>query len=208
MQSLIAVTTAASDLTLLTDADLRQATGVATGSDTQLAALGRRVAAAITSRCNVRTAGAQTPTLRLETITETFRLDCPVDVLLLARRPVVEIVSVTEDTVAVDSTDWETDEAAGLLRRLSSDYPAWWQACKIVVVYRAGWATVPDNLRNAAMKLAGVFWSEGQKVDPSLKRVSIPGVIDKEYWVGPSDDPALPREVEDLLGDYINTVVG
>jgi hypothetical protein len=208
MQSILTVTTAATDLTLLTMAELRKATGIASGSDDDLAAVGRRVAAAITSHCNVKTVGATPPTLRLETLTQTFRLQCPVESLILSRRPLIEIVSVTEDAVAVESTDYEMRAGIGILDRLCSDYPAWWSASKIIVVYRAGWATVPDNLRNAAMKLAAVFWSEGIKVDLSLKRESIPGVIDREWWVGPTDDPAIPREVQDLLADYINPAIG
>lgn len=209
MQSILTVTTAATDIALLTEAELRQAIGSPSASTPDVLALGRRVAAALTSHCNVRAVGAATPTLRLETLTEVFRLGCPIEELVLARRPIVEIVSVTEDTLTVDSGDYEVSNAgAGFLRRLCSDYPAWWSACKITVVYRAGWQTVPDNLRSAAMKQAAAFWSEGAKVDQGLKRESIPGVIDREWWVGPSDDPAVAREVEDLLADYINPTIG
>lgn len=208
MQSLLTLTTAAEDRSLLTLDELRQATGVATGSDTKLLTLGRAVAGAIVSHCNVRAIAAAPATLRSEVVSETFRPAAPVDGLILARRPVTAIASVTEDGVALTATDYELDAGAGILYRLSDDFRSWWSASKIVIAYTAGWSTVPDNLRNAAMKLAAVFWSEGVKADPSLKRERIDGVIEREWWVGPSDDPALPREVEDLLADYINPVVG
>lgn len=206
MRSILTVTTAASDLTLLTMAELRQATGIATGQDTQLAALGRGIAAAITSHCNVRAAGATPPTLRLETLTEVFRPECAVDQLILARRPLGMITSVVEDLVTVETTDYEMDASLGLLHRLSDDYRAWWSASKITVVYTAGWSTVPENLRSAAMKLATALYSETGR-DPSLKAIDIPGVISREYWVGPSDDPLINAEIEDLLGDYINPAI-
>lgn len=203
MRSILTVTTEAASLLLLTDAELRRATGVASGQDEAHAALNKQIAAALTSRCNVRAYGAQPPTLRLETLSESFRLDCPSEQLILARRPIVEIVSVTEDGVAVSASDYEIDAAQGIVIRLCSDYPAWWSASKIVVAYRAGWETVPDNLRNAAMKLATVLWSEGGR-ESNLRSIDIPGVESREYWVGPSDDPLISSEIEDLLGDYIN----
>lgn len=206
-RSILTVTTAATDLTLLTMAELRQATGIATGQDDKLNALGRGIAAAITSHCNVRSAGVTPPTLRLETLTEVFRPDCPLDQLILARRPLVSITSVVEDLVTVETTDYEMDAGLGLLHRLTDDYRAWWSASKITVVYTAGWSSVPENLRNAAMKLATALTaSEGQ--DPALRSLTIPGVIAKEWWVSEADNPLLSREIEDLLGDYINPAVG
>ena len=58
------------------------------------------------------------------------------------------------------------------------------------------------------MKLAAVLWSEGVKVDPGLKRESIPGLIDREWWVSPGDDPLMSREIEELLRDYVNPAIG
>lgn len=204
MRPILTVTTAASDLMLLTEAEARQAIpNGAAAPDTQVLQLRKSVSAAITSRCNVWASGATAPTLRLETLSQQNRLYCPVEQIRLVRRPVIEIVAVTEDAVAVDSINYELDAATGLLRRLCSDYPSWWCASKIVIAYRAGWATVPENLRSAAMKLATVVWTEATR-DSGLKSIEIPDVITKEYWVGPSDDPLFSREIEELLADYIN----
>jgi hypothetical protein len=95
-----------------------------------------------------------------------------------------------------------------MLRRLTDDNETVWPGCKIVVTYSAGWQTVPDDLKLAAVKLAAVLWSEGERIDPNLKRESIPGVIDREYWVAPSGDTLIPQEVLDLLAPYMNHYIG
>lgn len=210
MTSVLSVTTAASDTSLLTTAELRRAVGLAAtdaSRDAELAALGQRLDATIARACRVRQAGVMPPTLRQETLSETFRLPASAARLVLARWPVVSVASVTEDGAAVAATDYEMSGGVGMLRRLSSDAPTSWAAGKIVVAYVAGWATVPPDLKQAAEKLAAVLWSEGARADPSLRREAIPGVIEREWWVGPRDDPALPGEVLDLLAPYMNAVV-
>jgi hypothetical protein len=205
MRSLLTVTNAASELYLLTEAEAREACGIASGQDAKILDFRKRSAAIITSACNVRAAGAQPPTLLLETLTETFRLTETAEGLILARRPIVEVVSVVEDAVTLDGTDYQTDAAAGSLMRLCSDYPAWWAPCKIVVSYRAGWATVPEPLKLAAMKMVTLLKAESAR-DPNLKEVEIPGVSRKVYWVSPNDDPLVSAEIDDLLKDYRNPV--
>jgi len=202
------VTTAATNTTLLTAAEARAAIGGVTATDTQITDLIARVSATIVRACRVPASGATPPTLRLETITETFRLKSRQESLVLSRRPGVAVSSVVEDGVTLDADEYEIDAAAGILYRLSDDDRTCWPGCKIVVVYSAGWETVPDDLKLAAVKLAGVLWSEGERVDPNLKSISIPGVVDREYWVAPSSDTLIPQEVLDLLGPYMNHVVG
>jgi len=202
------VTTAATDTALLTAAEARAAIGGATASETQITALIARVSAAIVRECKVASSGATPPTLRLETITETFRLKSRQDNLVLARRPVIAITSVVEDDVTLEADEYEIDTSPGILYRLSEDVRIRWADCKIVVVFSSGWETVPDDLKLAAVKLAGILWSEGERVDPNLKKESIPGVIDREYWVAPSGDTLIPQEVLDLLGPYMNHWIG
>jgi hypothetical protein len=147
MNSILTVTTAATDRALLTTAELRDAVG-ASLTDPQLETLGNRVAAAIARACGVAEGGTVPVTLRLETLTETFRARrlCRRH-LMLSRRPVVAISSVMEDDTIVAASEYELDASAGLLNRLSSDKLADWPAVsKIVVVYRAGYETVPDDL--------------------------------------------------------------
>jgi hypothetical protein len=206
--SILTVTAPASDLNLLTLPEIRAAVRVATGQDADLETLRKQVAASITRACKIASAGATPPTLRKETLSETFRLKSRQDSLVLARRPIVSVSSVTEDGTAVDADDYELDAAAGLLYRLSGDVRTCWPCGKIVVAYAAGWETVPEDLKLAASKLAAVLWSEGERVDPNLKRDRVDGVGEKEYWVSPSDDPLIPSEVMDLLTPYLNHWVG
>ncbi len=204
---MLTVTTAATDLTLLTLAELRSATGVETGRDADLTALGRRVAAAITHVCRVPAAGATTPTLRLETLTETFRLKSSQESLVLSRVPIVSITSVVENDETLTASDYEIDGL--MLCRLEDDERSTWAAAKIVVVYRAGWATVPDDLRLAAMKLAASYWTEETR-EPGLRSEEIPGVYSASYQDKESDNPAIPFDVMQLLevGGYVRRWVG
>jgi hypothetical protein len=80
-----------------------------------------------------------------ETLTETFRpaRNCSShgEFLILQRRPIASITSVTVDDVAVDAAEYETDANPGLLYRLdSSGYRSCWYSAKsIIVVYLAGY---------------------------------------------------------------------
>lgn len=211
-RSILTVTTEATDRSLLTVQDLRSATGISSGSDAELAELGRRVSASIVRACHVRAGGATPPTLRKETLTETFRLDSPREALILSRRPIVSVTSVTEDDTDVLTTDeYETNDSSGILRRLCSSYPyqptCWPHCCKITVVYVAGWETVPDDLRLAGSMLAASL-SASTGRDPNVKRIYIHGVEEREYWVPPTTDPLVTQEVLDLLGPYINSTIG
>lgn len=207
MDPILSVTTAATDLTLLTIAERRAAVGLTDNSkDPELKTLEERVAARIAHVCNVATAGTTPPTLREETLTETFRLDGlsrgPHE-LVLARLPIVSVTSVVEDGTTLVAADYEILSAAGLLRRLSSGNPDRWETAKITVVYKAGWATVPAGLKLAAERLMRNYWYDGSR-DPAVRSVEIPGVRTVNYWVGASSDPDIPAEILDLLQPFIN----
>lgn len=203
--SLFEIITPNTDRTLLTQSEAHEAIGDNSADVTNLIL---RVSAALTRACNVRASAATPPTLRSEPVRDTFRLKCWTDRLVLSRRPVTTMTSVVEDDTTLSPADYELDAASGVLHRLSGDVYARWLARKIVVSYTAGWVTVPDELKLAAMKLAGVFYSEGQRVDPSIKREITPDVREVEYWVSPSSDSALPQDVLDLIAPYRNIVVG
>ena len=224
MNSILSVTAAASDLTLLTTAELRGAVGLDTADgskDASLKILGVRIAALITQACRVPADGATTPTLRLETLTETFRPEgwrrgiCwrdrgnHDDELILARRPLVAVSSVQEGAVTLtEATDYVVDGGTGILRRVINDLPAsWLRRSTIIVQYQAGWNVVPDGLKMAAEQLARVYWFQNSR-DPALKQISVPGVIERQYWVGAASDPAVPQDVIDMLGPYRNLLIG
>lgn len=197
--------TANTDRSLLTTAEARAAIG---DESADVTALINRVSAAITRACRVPTAGATPPTLRLETVTAIYRFKCSHAFLIMPRRPIVSVTSIVENDVTLDTDDYEIDGAAGMIKRLSDDSETSWPSGKITVVAACGWATVPDDLKLAAMKLCGVIHSEGERVDPNLKAIDIPGVESREYWVSPSSDTLMPQEVLDLLAPYMNHVVG
>ncbi|MDR3474436.1 MAG: hypothetical protein P4M09_22535 [Devosia sp.] len=208
---MLIVNTPAADRTLLTIDELREATGVADASkDDALMRLGDRVATSITGACKIARAGATPPTLRQETLTETFRShrfrhDGGRDDrdLLLARRPIVSVASVTIDGTVLDPPSYEIDASAGILRRLGCG----WYGCVITAVYDAGWNEVPGNLALAAMKLATALWSESTR-DPNLRRVQVEGISLREYWVPPTSDPLLSTEIVDLLVPFTETPLG
>lgn len=195
------------DRSLLTLAELRAAAGVSDGSkDAILVPLGNYISALITKACKVARAGAIPPTLRLETVTETFKLKSEHGSIILARRPVVEITSAT---FSDDSVDYEVDAAAGILRQVSGDAYINWGIGPVEVVYSAGYATVPDDLKYAAMRFVQSEISVASR-DPTLKRLKIEGVSEREWWVpdNPNNDSIVPPDVMDILirGGFVNMV--
>ncbi|MER9710176.1 hypothetical protein NKJ13_07890 [Mesorhizobium sp. M0174] len=215
MLSVLAVTTPASDRSLLTQAERREAIGVTDSSqDTRLAALDLRLGAAIMAECNVAIGAGAEPTLLQETLTETCRrVDAAV--LVLARRHNVEITSLIEDGVTLtNEVSFTVDPESGLVTRLSDDCPRRWCAGKVVVVYKAGFVTVPGDLKQAAMDFMRLAWAESKR-DPALKSevVDIPDVrrVERGYWVGSvpgqSSEGAVPDIVAGQLTRFRNMMV-
>ncbi|RWQ16095.1 hypothetical protein [Mesorhizobium sp.] len=214
MHRLLTITTAASDLSLLTIEEMRAAAGISgSGSDTALRAMERRIAAAIMSECNIAIGPGKPPTLLRETLTETIYQACG-EGLVLSRRHDVEISSLVEDTVMLLAADYMVDPESGIINKLCDDYPTWWTARKVVVVYDAGFETVPDDLKMAAIDFFRLSWLE-QKRDPSLKSevVDIPDVrrVERGYWVGSvpgqSNEGAVPDIVAGQLTRFRNMMV-
>lgn len=200
MISVFSVTSPATETSLLTVAELRAATGISdSGQDAALLALGRSASTAIARQCNVRADAGHPPTLLRETCSETIRWSgC--GPLMLSRVPVTSILSVTNDGTAVAETAYE---AIGRnLHYLVSDDLSDWPAGKIVVTYVAGFETPPSDMKLAVSKLVTALHAETAR-DPSLKRDIVPGVQEYEYWVAPSGDPLLTREIKDLLSPYV-----
>lgn len=202
MYSTFTVTTPASDLSLLTVEELRAAVGVTdTSQDPALTTLGLRLSAAIAKQCGVASDGIRPATLLSETCSEVFRPSRTTGSLVLARRPVTEITSVDENGAVLAAADYEVSRGTGILMRLSGDRAFSWPCGKITVVYKAGFTAAPDDLKLAASKLATALYSETAR-DPNLKRIDIPDVEEREYWVAPSDDPLLSAEISHLLAPY------
>lgn len=215
MHSELVVTSPASDLSLLTEAERREAVGVTDASlDDRLAGLDVRLAAAIMAECGIAIGAGAGPTLLQETLTETF-WDVYVGGLELARRHNVEVVSIIEnETTLVSGTDFISKSESGLLIRLSGNRPRRWCATKVVVVYKAGFVTVPGDLKQAAMDFMRLAWAEKSR-DPSLKSVEtdIPDVRreSKTFWVGSipgQSEGAVPDIVAGQLQRFRNIAIG
>lgn len=205
---MLSVTTAAGDPNLLSVEEMRAAVGVTgSGSDAALLILNGRVSRAIAAHCRVASAGIAVPTLRQETLTETFRTGMSREKVILSRRPIVSVTSIVEDGETLTSADYEIDASSGILTRLEDDEPACWSWSKIVVVYVAGWSVVPDDLKLAASKLASEIYTVGTR-DPNLKRIKTDGVDEVEYWIGPATDPLVSQEIDALLSPYMNVWLG
>ena len=206
------VTAPAADINLLTLEELRAAVGLASGDDSQdekLETLGKRVSSMITAACQVARDGINPPTLLLEGCTDSFRLKCRQTALYLSRRPVYQMISVTEAGTALDQdVHYEVELASGKLTRLSGDDVTCWPAGRIVIEYDAGFATVPEDLKAIAAQLAGGYWAD-DGVDPMEKRLSIPGIVDIERWVDADANPQMPSDVMQALidGGYVNRVM-
>jgi hypothetical protein len=205
------------DRSLLTTAELRTAIGLAdtdTSKDATLVPLGNYVSAMITAACKVAKSGIIPPTLREETVTETFLFKSLQRSLVLSRRPVSAVASVTESNSLLADTEYTLDGASGILYRsnLRCRYTmpngpwGWWPCGNTVVQYTAGYATVPDDLKYAAIKFVQAENTTGSR-DPNLKSLRIEGVSERTWWV--SDKQAasvVPSEVMDILtlGGYAN----
>lgn len=201
---MLTITTAASDRSLLTIAELRAAAGATDAShDTELQTVGDRVSATIARLCLVRDVPPTPPTMREETLTQVFRHYWGAEELTLARRPVTSITSVVVDDLTLETTDYELDVASGLLYRLNDDYRTAWTGSKATVVFTCGWSVVPHDLKLAASKMVTDIYTTASR-DPNLKRHRIEGVGEREYWVSPSSDPLVSQEVMELLMPYVN----
>jgi hypothetical protein len=206
------VTSPADDLTLLSIEELRVAVGLASDDDSkddQLDSLGIRVAAMITASCMVVGDGLAQPTLRLEELTETYRLKSDQRTLYAARRPITEVHSITENGVTLTAdVDYEFDAAAATFTRLTNDVATCWPSGKVVVDYEAGYETVPDVLKAIAAQLASSYWANAG-IDPMEKRLSIPGLIDRERWVDQTANNQMPADILGALtaGGFVNRIM-
>lgn len=219
MRSRLVITTPADSLQILTLTELRAAAGLAeddTSKDTDLAALGLRVAAAIAEECNIAVGAGGEPTLIEETVTETL-WGVSTDAIYLSRRHNVDITSVVEDgTTLTADTHYMVDPESGRLDRFDSDCPRRWCASKVVVVYTAGFSpdAIPETLRQAAIETAAGLWTEAAR-DPYVKgqtvRVDDIEEIRTDYWSGSlpgqADGGLVPAAAAGNMKRYRNICV-
>lgn len=196
------ITTPAPDRNLLTLAEMKAALGITNGaSDAALTALGAQISDMIAIECRVPVSGATPPTMRSETIVETIRRDPRMargtepwrdrsdspNNLVLARFPVTSVTSVLVDDLTLAVTEYELNTADGALTRLFAGAVAVWTGAKFVVTYAAGFVTVPEPLKLAAITILREQWSSAAQGgaaprDPMLKREKVEGISDFEWF--------------------------
>lgn len=136
-----------------------------------------------------------------------------IDPIQLSRWPVTTLASVKEDgETLVEEEHFIIDKAKGQLIRLDANaYPTRWGAYPIVAEYAAGYATVPADVSDAAIRtVSGRYFARGR--DPMLRAEKVPDVWEAQYWVatGSNDKGGgnLPPGVQSLLDNYRAPVVG
>lgn len=213
MRSSLTITTPASELTLLTVAERRAAAGATDGSrDAELLALDLSISASIMSECNIAIGVGAEPTLRKETLTETFFWPMGCDIVLSRRHNVV-ISSITNslvpgvaDDVVMDVGDYMVDPESGILTRLWIGYPAEWYWQTVVVVYDAGFETIPADLKRAVTDFFRASLNEAER-DPFVKSESIEVVgvdtVRRDYWVGSVPGTVSEGAVPDIVAGQL-----
>ncbi len=207
------VVTAANDLSLATIEQLRVAAGLAEddGSrDPELTALGERLAEDVSTACRIVSDGVNPPTLRSETVRDTYRLKSNTGSLILSRRFVSSLISVVESGTTLTADEYELDAEAGLLKRLSGDTEISWPSGKHVVDYIAGFTDVPASLSGVVKDEAKLRLSESER-DPAVKSETTEGIDSVDYWVGDlpnTSDSALSDSNMRRLSRFTNYYVG
>lgn len=127
----------------------------------------------------------------------------------LSNWPVVAITTLTENGDAlVDGADYRVDKATGTLYRLDGlGYVKPWLAWPIVATYNAGFATIPADIDDAAVRMVKArYLARGR--DPFMKQENIPGVREVTYWVATGTDAGnMPPDVADILENYRQPVI-
>lgn len=215
---MLTVTVPADDPSVITIATLRVANGYAASDashDAAIIPIGLRVTAEIAAACNIAIGKSDDwvpPTLRRETLVETFRRPRSGS-LVLSRRHHVEVDTIAIDDDAVATEDFEVDPESGLLHLFCDGRRRAWYGDLVTVTYDAGFEEIPADLDAAAGELVGLRLSEAGR-DPTVKSIqtSVPDVLDEttSYWIGavPGQTSAgMPDDVFSRLSRYRNMPV-
>ena len=133
---------------------------------------------------------------------------------ILARSPVVEILSVSNGGAVLGATEYRVDPTTGRFQRLDADGSTlgWWGG-GVIVDYRAGYVlpkddasspavTLPESVERAAIMLLSTYLSMRSR-DPTLKTESNEGVGSTSWWVPGAVDRLVSPEAEQLLAPYV-----
>ncbi|MCL8382062.1 hypothetical protein [Xanthobacter aminoxidans] len=207
------VVTPAGDRKLLTSEQMRVAAGLSSGDTSQDATLGVTnlgISDLLAMECGIAGDGVKPPTLKSEVVKDTVRLACPAPEILLSRRFITDVASVSVDGTEIDIAQVEIDRAAGLLTRICNGrVVAWWPGAT-VVTYTAGFTEVPGDLVLAVTAAVREMAASGAR-DPFLKRDKVEGIGEQEFWVGglggSDTGSAFSATVRAMLDPYRSVVV-
>lgn len=103
-------------------------------------------------------------------------------------------------SMLTEGVDFIADAEKGQLTRLFIDgMPRTWPALPLLIQYPAGFAAIPADVQDAALRLIkGQYF--GQMRDPRLRQENVEGVYSATYWFanGPGEGN-FPPDVENLL---------
>ena len=167
--SIVTVTTPRTDGGLLVDLEALkiELQITTTVNDDYLESLLLRVSEAIEQHCN--------RVFAVETVSEVIRPDpcaMPRDRLILTRAPVLAFTSVTVDSETLSASDYEADNEAGLIYRLSADARTSWSGAKITAVYSTGFAALPGPVKDGIFELIKLRQAARTR-DPALRSENI-----------------------------------
>lgn len=203
----------APDLGLLSVEELRAAVGeTGTGRDAALTALGLTAAGMIAEFCQVVPgigAGPGDPappiTLRDELVEEVVQLTRSTESLILARRYVGSIVSVSVGGVDMAPERVEFDRAAALAWPVDeAGRERRWPCGRVTIRYWAGFGLVPEGLKQAARALVRHLDSQGSR-DPLLRAQQVDGVGREEWQIsaGMAMERGLPADIAGMLSPFV-----
>ena len=127
--------------------------------------------------------------------------------LVLTRRPVSELTSVRVDADREFAAETELDDSevvlypdSGVVLRDGAAFPEGNRNVRIE--YTAGYATVPDDLALACVKLAAAWYAHARAGADGVSRESLGD------YAGRYDTTPLPADVEAALAPYRERFVG
>ena len=148
----------------------------------------------------------------IETVTETLRngprrfysISNPwqgqQQALILQRYPVVSLVTIFENDVALDPSLYELDAINGEIQRLDSNGQyLLWSAAKIVITYSAGFTLptgLPSGIERACIMLVKQYAASGDR-DPMVQSERNDGIGSTQFFN--ASGTGLPPEVEGLI---------
>jgi hypothetical protein len=118
--------------------------------------------------------------------------------LILSRRPIVEIHSITDNgTALVEGTDFRVNAATGQVARIGT---ASRFTTPVVVSYSAGHPSIPPAVEDVVVGLVRSAYSTHGR-DPALRSEEVAGIGSQTFFAAPATT-ALTAEAIDVLSRY------